>query len=87
MIRRHPGGVAKRWGQLSERQRRIIVVAAVLETALKLAMLFDLQRRPAAEVRGAKWLWRCTALINSAGIAPLAYFLLGRRPREAQPGG
>jgi hypothetical protein len=87
MIKRHPGGVAQRWGQLSERQRRAIVVAAVFESALKLAMVLDLQRRPAAEVRGAKWLWRCTALINSAGIAPLAYFLLGRRPPDDQPGG
>jgi hypothetical protein len=71
--------MAKRWDNLSERQRRIIVLVAVLETALKIAMLFDLKRRSDDEVRGSKWLWRCTALINSGGIAPLAYFLAGRR--------
>ena len=80
MIGSHPrDAVTRRWSELSERQRRLIVVAAVLETALKIAMLVDLQRRPAADVRGPKWLWRCTALLNSAGIAPMAYFLLGRR--------
>jgi hypothetical protein len=71
--------VAKRWGDLSARQRKIIIVAAVVETALKVAMLIDLRRRPAGEVRGPKWAWATTALANSAGIAPLCYFLVGRR--------
>ena len=71
--------MAKRWSDLSTRQRRLIIVAGAVETALKVAMLVDLRRREAAEVRGSKQLWAATALINSAGIAPLSYFVLGRR--------
>jgi hypothetical protein len=70
--------VARRWKDLSERQRRLIIAAAVGETALKAAMLLDLKRRPASQVRGPKWLWASTALINSAGVLPVSYFLVGR---------
>jgi hypothetical protein len=71
--------VARRWSDLSSRQRGLIIAAAGVETALKLAMLIDLRRRPASEVRGPKWAWAATALANTAGVAPLSYFLLGRR--------
>jgi hypothetical protein len=67
-----------RWQDLSQVQRRAIIGIAVAETALKAAMLVDLKRRQANEVRGPRWLWASTALINSAGIAPAAYFLFGR---------
>jgi hypothetical protein len=63
---------------LSSRQRRIIIAAAAAETVLKAVMLIDLRRRPAGQVRGPKWLWASTALINTAGIAPVSYFLVGR---------
>jgi NADH:ubiquinone oxidoreductase subunit B-like Fe-S oxidoreductase len=70
--------MAKQWTDLSRRQRQVIIVAAAAETALKAAMLIDLRRRPADQVRGPKWLWASTALINTAGIAPLSYFVVGR---------
>jgi hypothetical protein len=70
--------MAKRWKDLSKRQRQMIIAAAAVEGALKTAMLIDLSRRPAEQVRGRKWLWASTALLNSAGIAPLSYFLFGR---------
>jgi NADH:ubiquinone oxidoreductase subunit B-like Fe-S oxidoreductase len=72
--------MAKQRSNLSDRQRQIIIVAAVIETALKTAMLIDLRRRPANQVRGPKWLWASTALINTAGLAPLSYFVVGRTP-------
>jgi hypothetical protein len=72
--------MAKQRSNLSDRQRQIIIVAAVFETALKTAMLIDLRRRPANQVRGPKWLWASTALINTAGLAPLSYFIVGRTP-------
>ncbi|MFI6073110.1 hypothetical protein ACIA5C_16115 [Actinoplanes sp. NPDC051343] len=72
--------MAKQRSNLSDRQRQIIIVAAVFETALKTAMLIDLRRRPANQVRGPKWLWASTALINTAGLAPLSYFVVGRTP-------
>jgi hypothetical protein len=70
--------MAWKWKDLSEGQRRLITVAAVVETALKVAMLIDLKRRPASQVRGPKWLWASTALINSAGVVPVSYFIVGR---------
>lgn len=73
--------MAKQRSVLSTRQRQIIVVAAAVETALKAAMLIDLRRRPAGQVRGPKWLWASTALVNTAGIAPLSYFIVGRARR------
>jgi hypothetical protein len=70
--------MAKQWSDLSKRQRQIIIAAAAAEAALKVAMLIDLRRRPAGQVRGPKWLWASTALINTAGIVPLSYFIVGR---------
>jgi hypothetical protein len=70
--------MAKHWSELSKRQRRIILAAAAAETILKAAMLIDLRRRPFSQVRGPKWLWASTALVNTAGIAPLSYFIVGR---------
>jgi hypothetical protein len=71
--------VAKRWKDLTQGQRKLIVVAAAVEAALKAAMLVDLRRRPPEQVRGPKWAWAATALVNSAGIVQLVYFALGRR--------
>jgi hypothetical protein len=70
--------MAKQWSDLSKSQRRIIIAAAVAEATLKAAMLIDLRGRPASQVRGPKWLWASTALVNTAGIAPLSYFIVGR---------
>jgi hypothetical protein len=70
--------MAKQRSDLSKGQRQIIIVAAAAEAALKAAMLIDLRRRPADQVRGPKWLWASTALVNTAGIAPLSYFIVGR---------
>jgi hypothetical protein len=76
---RREAAVAKRWSDLSSRQRGLVIGGAAVETALKVAMLVDLRRRDASQVRGPKWLWASTALFNSAGIAPLSYFIVGRR--------
>jgi hypothetical protein len=71
---------ARKWSDLSPRSRRFITVAAVAEGALKTAALVDIKRRPAAEIRGSKWLWAViVVLVNSFGLAPLSYFVLGRR--------
>ncbi len=70
----------RRWSDLSERQRRLLLAGAVMEGILKLVALNDLRRRPAAEVRGRKWVWATVVtLANSAGVVPLAYFMFGRR--------
>jgi len=74
----------KRWGDLSERNRRIITVVAIVEAALKAWMLLDLKRRPADEVRGSKRLWAFSSVVNSAGVVPLSYFVFGRRSTPAK---
>ncbi|WP_229074834.1 hypothetical protein [Actinoplanes sp. DH11] len=68
----------RRWRDLSRSQKRTIIVVGVVETALKTAMAVDLKRRPAQQVRGPKWLWAGSTLINSGGVVPIAYFLFGR---------
>lgn len=71
---------ARKWSDLSPRTRRLIAVAAVAEGSLKVTALADLRRRPAAEIRGPKWVWAViVVLVNSFGLAPLSYFALGRK--------
>jgi hypothetical protein len=68
------------WNDLSPGTRKLVLIAGSVEGALKVAALVDLARRPAAEVRGPKWKWAVAiVVVNSMGVAPLAYFLRGRR--------
>ena len=77
----------RRWSDLSEGTRRLIIVTAVAESILKGAALIDIKRRPADQIRGPKWLWvPVVTLVNSLGIVPISYFLFGRRPPPSQPG-
>ncbi len=71
--------MAKRWSDLSPRSRKLITAVAVAETILKAAVLIDLRRRPASQVRGSRRMWTAAMLVNSAGLIPLAYFAFGRR--------
>jgi hypothetical protein len=71
----------RRWSDLSECTRRLLTITAVAEGILKLAALIDLKRRPASQVRGLKWLWATVlAVVGSAGVVPLSYFVFGRAP-------
>lgn len=81
VLRAHGGRVSeKRWAELSPSRRRLVIVAAALEGLMKAVALADLARRPAAEVRGPKPLWAfALTLLNSVGVAPIAYWLYGRR--------
>lgn len=72
--------MATRWSDLSDRSRRLIIAAAIAEAILKTAVLIDIRRRPASQIRGSKRMWIIAAvLVNSAGIGPLSYFAFGRR--------
>jgi hypothetical protein len=58
----------------------VVVTAATIDGALRLAALIDLARRPASAVRGSKPAWVVSVLlVNSAGVLPVAYFIRGRR--------
>jgi len=72
--------MARRWSDLNEGSRRLIIAAAVGEAVLKTAVLVDIRRRPASQIRGSKRMWIMAAvLVNSAGVGPLSYFVFGRR--------
>ena len=72
--------MARRWSDLSQRSRRLIIATAIGEAFLKTAVLIDIRRRPASQIRGSKPLWIVAAvLVNSAGVGPLSYFAFGRR--------
>jgi hypothetical protein len=68
---------AKKWGDLSDRQRALLLGAAAAELSLKIAALMDIKRRPAERIRGPKALWRAAMVVNLLG--PLSYFAFGRK--------
>ncbi len=69
-------GRRRSWRDLSRRQRRFAVIAAVVQFALLAAALFDLRRRPSTQIRGPKLLWVAASFVNFVG--PVAYFSIGR---------
>ena len=70
----------QRWSDLSERNRKLIIAAGVVDVSLRIAALIDIKRRPASQIRGRKGLWAAVvAIVNSAGVLPTSYFLFGRR--------
>lgn len=75
--------MARGWSDLSDRSRRLIIAAAIVEATLKAAVVIDIRQRPASQVRGSKRMWIVAAvLVNSAGVGPLSYFAFGRRHTE-----
>ena len=76
----------KQWSDLSERTRRLLITAAVVEGILKVAALIDIKDRPASQIRGPKWMWASVvAVAASAGVVPISYFVVGRRQPRSQP--
>jgi hypothetical protein len=76
----------KQWSDLSERTRRLLITAALVEGILKVAALIDIKGRPASQIRGPKWMWASVvAIAASAGVVPISYFVFGRRQPRSQP--
>ena len=69
-----------RFTGLPRRRQAGIVVLATVQLGLLIAAERDIQRRPAALIRGPKPRWRLFCLINFLG--PLSYFAFGRRSGE-----
>ena len=59
------------------RNRTLVVLAVAVWAVVTPFMWRDLHRRPADQVRGAKWLWYVASANLSGSVA---YFLFGRRP-------
>jgi hypothetical protein len=62
---------------LTDQQKRVLVVVLVAHLILAKVTWLDLRRRPAAAVRGPKRLWRTWSLLNTTGS--MAYWTIGRR--------
>jgi hypothetical protein len=75
---RHPiGELQELYRRLSPGARQALWTLVALEVVLIASAERDIQRRPAAEIRGPKLLWRAVATQNVIG--PAAYFILGKR--------
>ena len=76
----HVSAARRRWRALSKRTRILLVTAAAADGALRVAALIDIQRRPASQIRGRKGIWAAAvALVSSAGVVPVSYFVFGLR--------
>ena len=69
----------KKWSDLTDREKAPFVLRGIVQFALLAAALADIHCRPAEEIKGSKWLWSATALVNFMGIGPIAYFIFGRK--------
>ncbi|CAB4870975.1 MAG: hypothetical protein F2793_03420 [Actinobacteria bacterium] len=67
---------ARRWSEMSDRQKTALVIGATVQLTLATAAWVDLARRPAALVRGPKAAWAVAIAVNFVG--PIAYFGWGR---------
>jgi hypothetical protein len=69
----------RQWSDLDERTRKLVITAGIVDAVLRVAALIDIKRRPASQIRGRKWIWAtAVAVVNSAGVVPISYFLFGR---------
>jgi len=76
--RRHVTEKAKKtWSDLTDRQRRLIMVGGAAEAVITTIALRDLARRPSVQVRGPKVVWLLGFVVQPFG--PLAYLWAGRR--------
>jgi hypothetical protein len=67
----------RRWSDLTPQQKKVVVVALVLNSIIASFTWRDMRRRPASLVRGPKMLWRVWSMLNTTGS--VAYWLVGRR--------
>ncbi|MFM9379073.1 hypothetical protein [Gordonia sp. VNK21] len=73
-----------KWNDLTDQQKAAIIAAAAVDGGLRLWAGRDLAARNRHEVNGPKWLWAAgLSTINSLGVLPALYLLLGRRRRAA----
>lgn len=71
---------AKKWSELNEALKAVVLMLISTQMALLLTALIDLRRRPATEINGRKRLWTALVLVNFA--SPIAYFGWGRQQRR-----
>ena len=70
----------QRWEDLPTARKRLVLGVAVLDAGMRAWALLDLRNRSQDEVNGPKAAWGLAlTIVNSAGLVPAAYLLLGRR--------
>ncbi len=69
----------KRWREFTLTQKALVIGGATAQLGLLAAALWDLSRRPAAQINGKKGLWVAASLVSFVG--PIAYFCRGRKKR------
>ena len=69
------------WSDLSPTTRTGIVVLSLFEMVFTFVAARDPRKRPAAEVKGPKFLWLLALAVQPVG--PLAYLAVGRRRNGA----
>lgn len=67
----------RRWADLTDRQKTLVLVGASVQLSLAATAWTDLARRPASQVNGSKALWAAVIGVNFVG--PIAYFTRGIR--------
>ena len=67
----------KSWGDMTPTQKKVVVVAGIVEVAVTAWCANDLKHRPAELVRGPKLLWAPALSVQPVG--PIAYLLWGRK--------
>lgn len=77
-IARHNRVMAKKkWSELSDTQKRLIIIGGVAEAAITVFAARDLKQRSSAGVRGPKALWAASLVVQPFG--PFAYLAWGRQ--------
>ncbi|MFZ0041353.1 MAG: hypothetical protein WAK93_08605 [Solirubrobacteraceae bacterium] len=84
-MKRTLASAVREFKALSPVRQAAIVAITAWNLWLSAAAERDIQRAPAAEVRGGKAIWRLAALTNTVG--PLAYFRWGRRGSHRRESG
>ena len=70
----------QKWDELSPARKRLMITVGVVDAGLRAWALIDLKNRPVDEVNGPKAAWALAlTVVNSAGLLPAAYLVLGRR--------
>lgn len=67
----------KQWRDLSTGRKISTVIMGIIQVSLLVVALYDLRRRPEAQINGSKKMWTGLVFIN--WIGPIAYFLVGRK--------
>ena len=81
MATRRRNARKKAWKDLSPTAKFGTISAAFVQLSLLVAAQTDITRRPAAEIRGSKAMWRVATLVNFVG--PGTYFTFGVKRHHA----